>query len=104
MDAIRNTVDSGRTVVCTIHQPNISVFEAFDEMLLLKPGGRTVYWGPLGDGAERMIDYFEAIPGVAPIKPRVNPANWMLEITAPGNEEALGLDFAKVYGQSDIAW
>ena len=70
MEAIRNTVDSGRTVVCTIHQPNISVFEAFDEMLLLKPGGRAIYWGPLGDGAERMIGYFEGIQGVEPIKPR----------------------------------
>ncbi|MCI39759.1 pleiotropic drug resistance protein 1-like, partial [Trifolium medium] len=29
--AIRNVVDSGRTIVCTIHQPNIDLFESFDE-------------------------------------------------------------------------
>lgn len=32
MRAIRNTVDTGRTVVSTIHQPSIDIFESFDEV------------------------------------------------------------------------
>lgn len=29
---VRNTVDMGRTVVCTIHQPSIDIFFSFDEV------------------------------------------------------------------------
>lgn len=32
MRAVRNIVDTGRTIVCTIHQPNIDIFESFDEV------------------------------------------------------------------------
>ncbi|KAL3351085.1 hypothetical protein AABB24_019604, partial [Solanum stoloniferum] len=35
MRTVRNTVDTGRTVVCTIHQPSIDIFEAFDEVNLI---------------------------------------------------------------------
>lgn len=32
MRTVRNTVDTGRTVVCTIHQPSIDIFDTFDEV------------------------------------------------------------------------
>lgn len=32
MRAVKSTVNTGRTVVCTIHQPSIDIFEAFDEV------------------------------------------------------------------------
>ena len=32
MRTVRNTVDTGRTVVCTIHQPSNDIFESIDEV------------------------------------------------------------------------
>ncbi|KAL6559850.1 transcription factor [Orobanche gracilis] len=102
MRTVRNTVDTGRTVVCTIHQPSIDIFEAFDELLLLKRGGEEIYVGPLGRHSSDLIQYFEGIEGVGKIKDGYNPATWMLEVTAPAQEMALGIDFAQVYKISKL--
>ena len=59
MRAVRNTVDTGRTVVCTIHQPSIDIFESFDELLLIKRGGQVIYAGPLGRNSQKIIEFFE---------------------------------------------
>lgn len=34
MRAVKNVADTGRTIVCTIHQPSIDIFEKFDEVTL----------------------------------------------------------------------
>nr|XP_017241624.1 PREDICTED: pleiotropic drug resistance protein 3-like isoform X1 [Daucus carota subsp. sativus] len=100
MRAVKNVVDTGRTIVCTIHQPSIDIFEAFDELILLKSGGRVIYSGPLGLHSSRITDYFEGILGIPKIRKNYNPATWMLEVTSISAEAELGLDFAQVYESS----
>ncbi|KAM6602199.1 hypothetical protein CsatA_021808 [Cannabis sativa] len=102
MRTVRNTVDTGRTVVCTIHQPSIDIFEAFDELFLLKIGGEEIYVGPLGRHSCHLINYFEAIEGVSKIKEGYNPGTWMLEVSSSAQEMALGVDFANIYKNSDL--
>ncbi|XVE91141.1 hypothetical protein DITRI_Ditri20bG0130700 [Diplodiscus trichospermus] len=102
MRTVRNTVDTGRTVVCTIHQPSIDIFEAFDELLLMKRGGRIIYAGPLGHNSHNLIEYFEAIPGVPKIRDGYNPATWVLEISTPAVEAQLAADFAEIYANSSV--
>nr|KYP71089.1 ABC transporter G family member 34 [Cajanus cajan] len=102
MRTVRNTVDTGRTVVCTIHQPSIDIFEAFDELLLMKRGGRIIYAGPLGLHSHKLVEYFEAIAGVPKIKNGYNPATWMLDISTPSIETQLGIDFAEIYANSTL--
>ncbi|KAH0773181.1 hypothetical protein KY290_010318 [Solanum tuberosum] len=98
--SVRNTVDTGRTVVCTIHQPSIDIFEEFDELLLMKKGGQLIYAGPLGRHSQKIIEYFEAIPAVPKIKEKCNPATWMLEVSSVDSEIRLGIDFAEYYNSS----
>jgi ABC-type multidrug transport system ATPase subunit len=131
MRTVRNTVDTGRTVVCTIHQPSIDIFEAFDELLLMKRGGQVIYFGPLGRNSQKIIEYFEvidlpicfsstnssykhqnspsdpiltlqAIRGVPRIKEKYNPATWMLEVSSMAAEVRLGMDFAEHYKSSSL--
>ncbi|KAH7834726.1 hypothetical protein Vadar_019026 [Vaccinium darrowii] len=100
MRAVKNVADTGRTIVCTIHQPSIDIFEAFDELILLKTGGRIIYSGPLGQRSKSVIKYFEDISGVPTIKDNYNPATWMFEVTSASTEAKLGIDFAQVYKNS----
>ncbi|KAF7127488.1 hypothetical protein RHSIM_Rhsim11G0074700 [Rhododendron simsii] len=100
MRVVKNVADTGRTIVCTIHQPNIDQFEAFDELILLKIGGHIIYSGPLGHHSSNIIKYFEDISGVPKIRSNCNPATWMLEVTSTTVETNLGIDFAQVYKNS----
>lgn len=58
--------------------------------------------GHLGERSSDLIAYYEAVPGVQRAPEGLNPATWMLEVTMPGNEERLGVDFAEVYKQSKL--
>ncbi|KAL5582721.1 hypothetical protein UlMin_015163 [Ulmus minor] len=102
MRAVKNVADTGRTIVCTIHQPSIDIFESFDELVLLKTGGHVIYSGPLGLHSSRVIKYFEGIPGVPKIKEKYNPATWILEVTSTSAEAEFGLDFAQIYRNSAL--
>ncbi|KAA3490139.1 ABC transporter G family member 32-like [Gossypium australe] len=101
MRTVRNIVNTGRTIVCTIHQPSIDIFESFDELLFMKRGGELIYAGPLGPNSSELIKYFEAV-GVPKIRPGYNPAAWMLEVTSTAEENRLGLDFADIYRRSNL--
>ena len=69
---------------------------------VLQRGGRTIYAGPLGKQSRDLVAYFEAIPGVAKIKGNINPATWMLEVSTPGMEDRMGINFADIYEKSAL--
>lgn len=100
MRAMRRIADSGRTVCATIHQPSAAVFEMFDDLLLLKRGGNVVFFGELGEGSSKLVQYFES-RGADPIEYGENPAAWMLRCLAKDRSEAEEVDWAEVYKMSD---
>ncbi|MBA0699835.1 hypothetical protein Goari_001440 [Gossypium aridum] len=102
MRAVKNVADTGRTIICTIHQTSIDIFEAFDELILPKNGGSLIYFGPLGQNSCKVIEYFVSVSGVPKIKDNCNPATWMLEVTFSFAEDELGADFAEIYKKSAL--
>lgn len=78
--------ESQQAVLFTIHQPSAMLFQRFDRLLFLAKGGRTVYFGEIGENSSTMIDYFVK-NGAPPCAAEANPAEWMLEVigAAPGS-------------------
>lgn len=56
----------------------------------------------LGQNSVHLINYFQAVPGVAPIRDGINPATWMLEQSTISMESKLGVDFAQLYTSSEL--
>ncbi|BEJ15321.1 hypothetical protein CspHIS471_0410880 [Cutaneotrichosporon sp. HIS471] len=83
---LRKLTANGQAILCTIHQPSAMLFEQFDRLLFLAKGGRTVYYGEVGDKSNILIDYFER-NGAPKCPPGENPAEWMLSAigAAPGS-------------------
>ncbi|KAK6201120.1 multidrug resistance protein [Scheffersomyces amazonensis] len=97
---MRKLADHGQAILCTIHQPSALLLKEFDRLLFLQKGGKTVYFGPLGNECKSLINYFEKY-GADPCPPAANPAEWMLEVVgaAPGSHAKQ--DYFEVWRNSD---
>lgn len=104
MRGLKRIALSGRAVCCTIHQPSIAIFNDFDELLLLKRGGETVFFGEIGEDSSNLIEYFERFDATSKIHPGENPATWMLTTIGAGsaNSKKKPFDYAGSYSQSKL--
>lgn len=93
--ALRKIADSGTAVVCTLHQPSAEVFGMFDRVLLLKRGGKVVYFGDIGENSAVLRDYFESRGGHR-MNVEENPAAWMLEVV-----DTEGIDWPELWNASE---
>ena len=87
LDLLEKLTKAGQAVLCTIHQPSAMLFQRFDRLLFLAKGGKTVYFGEIGENSKTMTSYFERNGG-HPCPEAANPAEWMLEVigAAPGSQ------------------
>jgi len=81
VQVLKNLASTGKTVICTIHQPSSEVFAMFDRLLLMAEG-RTAFLGP----ADQALSFFSS-QGL-PCPPNFNPADYYIHTlaTVPGKE------------------
>ncbi|GAA5843719.1 hypothetical protein JCM11251_003474 [Rhodosporidiobolus azoricus] len=93
---LRKLAAAGQAILVTIHQPNAMLFENFDRLLLLKKGGRTVYFGDIGSDSHVLREYLARNGAHCPDD--ANPAEYMLEAIGAGSGKAIGpKDWADIY-------
>ena len=97
---LRKLAAAGQAILCTIHQPNASLFENFDRLLLLQRGGETVYFGDIGSDASVLRQYFHKYGADCPSD--ANPAEWMLDAIGAGQANRIGdKDWGHIWRDSD---
>jgi ATP-binding cassette subfamily G (WHITE) protein 2 (PDR) len=55
------------------------LFQRFDRLLLLAKGGKTIYFGDIGENSSTVTKYF-ADNGARTCSQGENPAEWLLEV------------------------
>jgi ABC-type multidrug transport system ATPase subunit len=77
---LRKLADVGQAVLVTIHQPSAQLFAQFDTLLLLTKGGKTVYFGDIGENAVTVRNYFGRYGAACPEE--ANPAEHMIDVVS----------------------
>ncbi|CAG8003807.1 unnamed protein product [Penicillium olsonii] len=93
---LRRLADAGQAVLVTVHQPSAQLFAEFDQLLLLAKGGKTVYFGPIGENSSEIKTYFSRYG--APCPPETNPAEHMIDVVS--GQLSQGKDWNQVWLES----
>ncbi|CEN62363.1 Putative Pleiotropic drug resistance proteins (PDR1-15), ABC superfamily [Aspergillus calidoustus] len=99
---LRKLADRGQAVLSTIHQPSAMLFQQFDRLLFLAKGGRTVYFGDIGQESRTLLDYFEA-NGARACGSSENPAEYILEVIGAGASGKSTQDWPVIWKESTQA-
>jgi ATP-binding cassette, subfamily G (WHITE), member 1 len=82
VETLRSLARTGRTIICTIHQPSFEIFRMFDSLLLLEQG-RVAYRGPIAS----LVPFFESYGFRLP--PYKNPADFMFDVLESARDRTL---------------
>lgn len=99
---LRKLADHGQAVLATIHQPSAILFQEFDRLLFLAKGGRTVYFGDIGENSSTLLEYFES-NGADACGEDENPAEYMLTMVGAGASGKSTKDWHEVWKGSSEA-
>lgn len=80
VDLLKRLADAGTTVIMAIHQPRGSIFNLFDDLLLLAEG-RVMYSGP----ANAVAHHFAALGHKCPAG--INPGEFVVDLVSTGYDK-----------------
>ncbi|KAJ5907467.1 hypothetical protein N7495_000149 [Penicillium taxi] len=95
---LRKLADVGQAILVTIHQPSAQLFAQFDTLLLLARGGKTVYFGDIGENGGTIKQYFGKHGAQCPSD--ANPAEFMIDVVTGGIAEVKDKDWHSVWLES----
>ncbi|KAL9123282.1 MAG: hypothetical protein Q9187_000154 [Circinaria calcarea] len=99
LNLLETLTKHGQAILCTIHQPSATLFQRFDRLLFLSKGGKTVYFGDIGEKSSTLISYFERNGGpLCPIE--ANPAEWILKVIGAAPGSSTDVDWRQVWRDS----
>ena len=99
LDLLEKLAKAGQSILCTIHQPSAMLFQRFDRLLFLAKGGKTVYFGDIGENSHILNSYFER-HGAHACRPGENPAEWMLEVIGAAPGSSTEIDWHQAWRES----
>lgn len=99
---LRKLANHGQAILSTIHQPSATFFQEFDRLLFLAQGGRTVYFGDIGENSRTLLDYFER-QGSRKCQENENPAEYMIELAGTGVTKHSTQDWHEIWRESPEA-
>ncbi|KAN0136953.1 ABC-2 type transporter domain containing protein [Lactarius tabidus] len=99
---LRELANHGQAILCTIHQPSAELFQEFDRLLLLRKGGKTVYFGDIGTNATTLLNYFQSNGGYS-CPADANPAEYILDVIGAGATATTDTDWHGTWKSSPQA-
>lgn len=102
---LRKLADSGQAVLATIHQPSAVFFQESDRLLFLARGGRSVYFGDIGDQSRTLLDYFESHGArrCDETETRQSTCSRSLALTQVGKPAKIGTKSGRTAGSGSIS-
>ena len=82
VQTLQKLASRNRLVICTIHQPQTSIYRLFDKILLMARGGHVVYFG---EGGEEAVSYFDSLGYIC--DKQTNPSDHFLDLIGPFQQQ-----------------
>ncbi|CAI5444649.1 unnamed protein product [Caenorhabditis angaria] len=96
VEILKGIAKTGRTIICTIHQPSSQLYQMFDRVIYLA-AGRTAFYG----SPQESIEFFENCGHKIPDE--YNPSEWIIYKLAvqPGDELASNARISEIISAFD---